>query len=423
VDPTVTQPENSSATPILDGKKPFSPKGSTSLSGRQIALVAAGYVLLFVTTVLLLLSGFEPARLALDSFVRLVDSLLADLTNRPLVSGAYAVAGWYCLVAVHELGHLAAGRLAGFKFQWMSIGPLRFAWNAGRLILNLQKANWQGGFTAMLPPTDFNSRRRWLFMVLGGAVANFVFAVALELAVRISPGLLTGGIASLHHLAMFSGAVALFSLVPYKYSTLVPDGSRILMLICNGAKARRWFALVRLQQALAAGQRYRDWDPDTVRVAASLPDKSPDDIGGTALAYVYESDRNNVERAGQYLEHLLDCAQPIPLLRRTFISEACFFQAWCRRDLQRARLWWERGCKTRNKLPAHARLREEAGLLFVEGKYSEAMQKIDESLQEIRKMLQSPQRLVLEQNWLEWKDDLLARQQEAQSSAHAASVT
>lgn len=50
-------------------------------------------------------------------------------------------------------------------------------------------------------------------------------------------------------------------------------------------------------------------------------------------------------------------------------------------------------------------------------------QEIDESLLGSAKMPASPQRSVIEQNWLEWKEKLLARQREAQKSAQSAPAT
>ena len=407
-----------SATPILDGERPR-PARPRKLSKRQILWIVASYTLLGIATVVIMLSGFEPAVRGLTVFVRFVDSVILRASSQPLGLGIRLIARWYCVVAVHELGHVVAGFLAGFTFYWVSIGPIRLASDGKRMRLHLQKLNWQGGFTAMLPSADKNSSDRWLFMVLGGAVANAVFAcVLIFLAEVLQPDLTTG----LRPLAIFSAVLALLSLAPIRHPRFVTDGSRILMLLRNPAKTARWLAIVDLQRAFISGKNYRDWDPQAVQTAASAPDKSPDNVNGTSLAYAYECHSGNLQQAAAYLEHLLESTPP-EAIRTVLYAEATFFQGWHRRNLQRARLWWERGMRTRKKLPAYLRLREEATLLHIEGKYSEALEKLDEGLRTVRALPPLLEYSQLERDWLQWKDEMLARQREAQKSAHSAIAT
>ena len=64
-------------------------------------------------------------------------------------------------VTWHELGHLLAGWLVGFRFVFVTFGPLRIAREAGGLRMSLINTNlvqWQG--RALLVPTEFGDFRR-----------------------------------------------------------------------------------------------------------------------------------------------------------------------------------------------------------------------------------------------------------------------
>ncbi len=408
-------PQASSATPLLDLERPLPQRLRQPVTFFEGLTVLCSAVMLFGMPSLLSLIGVTSPQ-------RTLDALLEDLPRHPLVSIASILLGWYTLVLIHELGHVMAGRVVGMQCQSVSVGPLRVVRIDNRWKLQFERVLWYGGFAILDPVSPNNLRWRLLAMTFGGLVANLLFGVSVLVTSAYLPPDVRFGMSSIGGLAGFSIGLGLASLFPYKDERFVPDGNSIWMLLRNNTEGKRHLAIVRLTMATAAGQRYREWDPALVSEAVSLADGSPQEAAGKGLCYAYECDRKNVQGAALLLERLLQLTAFMPFMRDYLVIEAAFFQAWYRRDLARAQSWWHRGEKKLKKLPPHSRFRAEAGLLFVQGKHSEAMQKIDASLHEIRKMPDSRFRMLYEQNWLEWKDELLEREQEAQKSAQSAAA-
>ena len=80
--------------------------------------------------------------------------------------------------AVHELGHLLAGRLVGLRFHLLIIGPLRISRENGRLRMDLHKsAAIFSGMTGSTPGDARNLSQRLLIFTLGGPLASLLQAI------------------------------------------------------------------------------------------------------------------------------------------------------------------------------------------------------------------------------------------------------
>ncbi len=89
------------------------------------------------------------------------------------------LAAWIAL-AVHECGHLAAGLLAGWRFDLLVIGPLRLARESGgrvRLGWNRDPAMF-GGAGGATPTRTTGLRNAMAMFVAGGPLASLLVAPA-----------------------------------------------------------------------------------------------------------------------------------------------------------------------------------------------------------------------------------------------------
>jgi Zn-dependent protease len=91
----------------------------------------------------------------------------------------FCIAGFAFVLAIfaHELGHAAAGRLAGSTLVRMSIGPLWWTnrVRGGRLSLHFLR-NTPAGFVLVLPNPDISIRRQKIVLLAGGPAANLSLA-------------------------------------------------------------------------------------------------------------------------------------------------------------------------------------------------------------------------------------------------------
>src|SRR4028118_1901488 len=76
---------------------------------------------------------------------------------------------------VHEVGHLVAGWLVGFRFVMMTVGRLKLrATDKGLRLSLIDEADIQSGSALMVPTTLHNLRVRWLVMTVGGMAGNLL---------------------------------------------------------------------------------------------------------------------------------------------------------------------------------------------------------------------------------------------------------
>ncbi|HBY58924.1 MAG TPA: hypothetical protein DEH78_03825 [Solibacterales bacterium] len=213
---------------------------------------------------------------------------------------AFPVLYWIAL-AVHELGHVAAGLAAGARLYGLSAGPLCIR----RTYAGLRFArpeNWFEGVASVRPLQLSGARRRMLSMVAGGPAASLGLA-----ALCLAPGaeLIRSGAALagfwLLALGLFSVLVACHSLVPAVRHGVRSDGSLLKLLWSDGPESRRWCAILVLM-AEEFDRRPSTWSGDAVAAAAALDDATLDDAQGCAFAYYFKMDCGCPEEAGPCID-------------------------------------------------------------------------------------------------------------------------
>ncbi|MCP5100106.1 MAG: M50 family metallopeptidase [Chloroflexi bacterium] len=215
---------------------------------------------------------------------------------------------------VHELGHLAAGRMARLKFHLLVIGPIRLNRENGRFQLK-----WQPGFglfnglAASYPETAENLRLRMLLFACGGPIASLLLASAafwIAWSMRENGRFPTEN-AWIWETALFAAIVSfLFFLTamkpgPYQNGHMA-DGGRILSLLQGAAESERWCALVALHAVNIEGIRPREWDEIAVKQITRLKDHSLDSFSAYKIAYQWALDNNRFEQAEAFLNLALD---------------------------------------------------------------------------------------------------------------------
>ena len=133
--------------------------------------------------------------------------------------GLSSLGAFYLLLAVHELGHLAAGMCVGFRCRSLRVGPLlinrplRVSLYRGPGALVQDKAE-------LIPVATDKLAWRGVAMVLGGPIANTISAVLLLLLPflrTVFSGLFIAG----------SVANGVSDLLPFESRLGVSDGRRI----------------------------------------------------------------------------------------------------------------------------------------------------------------------------------------------------
>jgi hypothetical protein len=211
-----------SATPILDLHQapPEPPKAWRSTLIRLLLGVPLG-ILLF-----------------------LVDDYVLPGTDLPAFNGLLLIPGMYVAIALHEIGHLVAGKLVGIDNGGISVGPFVFIRSGGNWIFRFERTLWGGGFFKPLTsPVHFRpSHYAWL--VAGGPFATPVSTILLWLiCVQFGSGR-WNWIRSLFWISIILVGA---SIIPISSALNKSDSARLWQLIRHPDQARSWMALLTLQ--------------------------------------------------------------------------------------------------------------------------------------------------------------------------------
>jgi hypothetical protein len=191
--------------------------------------------------------------------------------------GVSALAAFYLMLAVHELGHVLAGLCVGFRCRSLRLGPLVFS-RPLRVSLYRGPGAVVQGVAEVIPVATNKLAWRGVAMVLGGPVANFLAAMV--------PFLLP------FPLTAFSGFFIAFSiangasdLLPFESRLGVSDGRRIWMLLRQAESGERWLALMHLGGELTDGVLPESLSVDFLAKAIAVRDASADTVKAYAIAF------------------------------------------------------------------------------------------------------------------------------------------
>lgn len=141
-----------------------------------------------------------------------------------------AIVSFLVASAVHELGHVLVGLIAGFKFYLFVAGPLGLKRNEDdRVVFYIEKDHslW-GGISATLPTGEEQENyQKFGWVLLGGPLASIVTG---------SIGLLAGNVGEVNFLLLFglmSLGMGIVSLIPMRNGAFFTDGGRWLRMHKN----------------------------------------------------------------------------------------------------------------------------------------------------------------------------------------------
>jgi hypothetical protein len=287
----------------------------------------------------------------------------------PPFNGLLFIPALYAAIAIHEVGHLVAGKLAGMNPGGIAIGGFLFCKSGRNWVFKFDyRRLLAGGFAKPLPPKGEFHVAPFAWMAAGGPLASILSAAI---------GAWFGFGSQSETVGTFfwtSALIVVTTLVPYSTDANKSDGARILLLLRRPEEARAWIALLMIMAEEAGGALPRDWDPQLCALAlAPVPD-APESSYVQLLAYYRSLDLGREEDAISELESCLArSAKSGKLLRHCFFLEAACASAGLRKNVVQARTWIERARKLRKPESTDG---TEAGIAICERRYPDALRHI-----------------------------------------------
>ena len=277
---------------------------------------------------------------------------------------------FYIAIAIHELGHLAAGKMAGMAPGLLSIGGFVLTKSGDHWNFRFDRRQIFGGMAGLLPDRGDFRVAAFAWMVATGPIASVLLALACWTAyVRFGSGT-WDWIGS----ACWASMVGLLSLIPMSSGLHKSDAARLWMLLKHPGAARAWMAAASVGTDNAKGVRPREWDPEMVeQMLAEVPDGSAK-IGPELMAYYRRLDERNEPAAREHLENALAAsAKSGKAVRQALFLEAAEVNALMTGNATKARTWRDRALRLRKPESIAC---VDGAIAMCEGRYDDAIRDI-----------------------------------------------
>lgn len=283
-------------------------------------------------------------------------------------------------ILVHELGHLLAGTLVGFRLIYIRVGPLRIE-HTGRLSWHWTWRALTSGATASYPVSQWGVRWRLFASVAGGPAANLVSAYFVYKllpngnSVLIAAGFFFTGLSTL---------IGVMNLLSFRSGNPVPDGLQLWILLFSRERRERLILILSFLSDAKRGDLKSFVDHKFLNQSTSVRDGSSQQIVANWLAYAKALEAKNFDDAALYLENCLTASSAAAReLRESLILEAARFQALRRNRPDLARQWLDLDSSGKQNAK---RFLPEALVLHRENRQREALAKIEEGLAVYREL-------------------------------------
>lgn len=298
-------------------------------------------------------------------------------------------------VVIHELGHVVAGLMAGFRLKSVRFGKievdssLRFSRSRPSEISGL-------GLTIFFPQEMRHHPWRFMAMVACGPLAN-LFSALLVFWLPYQKSLVSGSFIAA---SLYFGLVNLF---PFRTKEMMSDGLLLLRVLFKRASHERALALVQLREEWESDLEWEKVSSVLVKDLTAVRDNSLITVVAHNIAYAQAYYQKDYLAAGYYLETCLLFSKKCPQLRNALIANAAILQAQ-RKKIHLAQEWLVQ-LPDQPSLKSY-RLRAEGAIAEAQGDFVNAIHKVEACLKEAETLQDESARKRLVSRLVEWKDEL-----------------
>ncbi|HUG15327.1 MAG TPA: M50 family metallopeptidase [Thermomicrobiales bacterium] len=301
---------------------------------------------------------------------------------------------------VHELGHLAAAWILGWKIISFGVSPVAVSRHGSRWRVSRTSPSMPLGWVAATPRDVSRWRRDAIIVRLAGPlIATGAGAYLLVLTMTVSMEPVTWSIVMM--MAFVLLVFNIVQLIPFRWRGYMSDGRFVLAMLAGGTDVAYEASIAQLNRDVLAETRPRDWNPLAVQSVSHVADGTIYEAVGSLFAFWWMYDLGNWEQAEGHLSRALSCASPLPPdTMHALVAEAVFMAARRGQDLDACQLVLEQ--LRRGALDPHTAARTEIAILLATGDVDAARQRAQQALETLRQA--DPETRGFE---LAWVGDLL----------------
>lgn len=308
-----------------------------------------------------------------------------------------ALAAIVVAIAVHEAGHVLAGSFAGFRFRYVSVGPIemdrsfRFSRRASTEDAGLGRA-------VFFPAEMKNRPISCIAMTLAGPMANLIsgcFVLALPFQKSVMAGAFVAA-------SFYLGTL---NMLPFYTKTEMSDGLKTLSIIFKRRNHEGRLALAELCDQIKAGVETEALSPTLVEEATGVRGRSLLTVVAHSIAYARAYYQKNDVLAADHLETCLaSSGWATPGIRYALMADAAIFQADRRHRVDLAEQWL--ADVPVDGTTKKSRLRAEGAILEARGDFEAALLKITECIKDAESSSDERRRHRTLAKLSEWKGEV-----------------
>lgn len=321
---------------------------------------------------------------------------------------------FFLVIGIHEAGHALAGIWVKFDFTMYVVGPFMWTKENNQWHFHWNKnVNTAGGLVLCLPTNSEDLPKRFSMYAAGGPIASLLLAMVAYGLFRLfsidgfptqNPQQLLA--VSCMVIAFLSGVIFLVTAIPMHMGGFSTDGARILRFAKGGESARFEILILTIFTTSTSGARPRLWNEADLTEALTLAQKLQAPMGVYLLGFFhqYAFDRDDFEKAEQYLQEYIAAADEIPAgIRSSVWLDAAFFYAFAKKDLAQSQQYWT--MFTPNAMIPKAQIAAtEAAIHFLANEKEAMLDKIDICLLQIPNMMDKGLGIALRDRMLALRD-------------------
>jgi hypothetical protein len=174
----------------------------------------------------------------------------------------------FLVLAAHELGHLIAGLMNGFRVELFVVGPLGIKRENDQVKIYLNKnIGYYGGLVATSPIDDHSDNaKKFAQVLLAGPIASVLFAMVF-FAIAFFAGKPLGII--FYAGGLISIAIFFATTIPSKTGMFFTDRKRYQRLVNPGKDQRVELAMLKIMGKFSKENSYKNIDKDDINVLVS----------------------------------------------------------------------------------------------------------------------------------------------------------
>jgi hypothetical protein len=324
------------------------------------------------------------------------------------VNPGLALSGWIAFgvamvlaLALHEAGHVLGAWAGQLQINEIGIGPLRLSreMKGFRCRWRVDSGPRAAGYVSAFPTGHLNLTQKHFWISIGGPAASLLVGLVCLCPALIlnyvagTPTLMTAvGFplsdywvprSALSGWLMIAAILNLegffLSIIPMTYFGTPNDAAHLIAWMRDPSRSEQNWILQSLWTKMAMRTRAREWDPAMVERMLELRQHDLNDATANLFGYYHALDRGETDRAGQLLDLALSQAEGCPLTWRALLfAQGVQFEALVRKNPAMARKWLEK--LSLAKAEPRTYLCAEAAVLFVEQRYTEAIQVLERAM-------------------------------------------